>query len=41
MVGTMIRLFTLAINSSSAKLTGEIAPMPPVFKPVSPSPMRL
>ena len=31
----------LLINSSSAKGTGEIAPIPPVFNPISPSPILL
>ena len=40
-VGSMMRSVTFCMNVSSAKLTGETAPIPPVFRPVSPSPIRL
>ena len=40
-VGRIIRSSTFCINVSSAKGTGETAPIPPVFKPVLPSPIRL
>jgi K+/H+ antiporter YhaU regulatory subunit KhtT len=41
MVGLMILCSTFCIKSSSANGTGETAPIPPVFGPVSPSPIRL
>ena len=39
--GWQISTRTRSISAASAPSTGENAPMPPVFGPVSPSPMRL
>ncbi len=41
MVGMMTWFSAFCWNSSDKKGTGEMAPMPPVLGPVSPSPMRL
>ena len=41
MVGSIILVITFCMKDSLAKGTGEIAPIPPVFKPVSPTPIRL
>ena len=40
-VGFIICSSTFCINSLSANGTGEIEPIPPVFNPVSPSPILL
>ena len=40
-VGSTMRSVTLFMNSSSANGTGLTAPIPPVLRPVSPSPIRL
>ena len=39
--GAVMRSSTCAIHSFVAKGTGVTLPMPPVFRPVSPSPMRV
>lgn len=38
---SMMRVRTFSINTSSANGTGVTLPIPPVFSPLSPSPMRL
>ena len=40
-VGLIIRDSIFDNKASSTKGTGDIAPIPPVFKPVSPSPILL